>query len=481
MVKPSNTLDEFSLTLLKNVFPSDWKNPVPQELYDLVVIGGGPGGMTAATIAKNLGAKVALVEKEHLGGECLSVGCIPSKALIKSSRIANAVRDAKEFGIDIPDGWKVDFDFVMKRVHRLQSRLAPHDSAQHFQHLGIDVFFGEAKFSSSKTIEVKGQQLNFKKAIIATGTLPVKLKIPGLEEVGYQTNQTIFNLKTLPESLAVIGAGPIGCELAQAFLRLGSKVTLITHGPKILPREEAIASDRLRKVFEEEKMQILTDCKVKKVEKQNGLKVLFCEGHKEIKVEEILVASGRVPAVEGLDLDIAGVDFDLKEGIKNNDLLETSNPNIYAIGDVGSSYKFTHITMEMAKMAVYNALKNGSFKKGDLVIPWCTFTEPEIAHVGLYEKDAQKLGIKTRSVVFELKDIDRAILDGETEGFVKILVKEENDTILGATIVANHAGGMLPELTLAIVGGLGLKMIVKTIHIFPTQSQAIRKAAEMLP
>lgn len=478
MPKQSVPPDNFNQDLLKDVYPSNWKNPQPKEIYDLVVIGGGPGGMTAATIAAGLKATVAIIEKEHFGGECLSAGCIPSKAFLRSSRLAAEVRDAAEFGIEIPKGWNVNFPAVMQRVRRLQSTISPHDSAEHFKKLGIDVFLGAARFTDTNAVEViGGQTLRFKKAIIATGTIPSLPAIQGLEEAGYLTNQTVFKLNSLPSRLAVIGAGPIGCELSQAFLRFGSQVTLITRGNNLLPRDDSTATERLQKVFEEEGMQIFRQTQVTRVEKKGKDKILYLDTGKVLVCDEILVAMGRVPNVEGLGLKQAGVTYDLKNGVASDDSLQTSNPNIYTVGDVGSRYKFTHISKELGKMAVLNALKEGKEKRSSMVIPWSTYTDPEIAHVGLQEKEAQENDLPVQTHIIEMKDTDRAILDGETAGFVKIHMQTDTGQILGGTIMAKHGGDMISELAVAIASQKGITALAEAIHPFPTQAEAIRTAA----
>ena len=460
-------------TFAKDVFPKDWKNPKPAEIYDLVIIGGGPGGIAALMAARELGARVAIVEKEHLGGECLSYGCMPSKALIRSSRVAAEVRDAADFGIEVPKNWKVNFPAIMRRVHNKQSTLSPGDSPPHFKKLGVDVFLGTGHFTGSNTLEVAGQTLRFKKALISTGTQPVRLAAKGVEEAGYLTNQNVFKLTSLPSSLAVIGAGPIGCELAQAFARLGSKVTLITRGATILPRDDRTATERLEKVMQKEGVQILFNTQVERVEKKGRKRVLYLDRKsKSIAVDEILIAIGRLPAVEGLDLERAGVVFDLKKGVEANDFFQTSNPNIYTSGDVSSPYKFTHISQQQGKMAVHNALNGNKLKRSSVIIPWCTFTDPEIAHIGVQESAA---GVQTALV--EMKNTGRAVLDGETTGFVKIHVKEGSDQIVGATIMARHAGDMISEIAVAIASQKGVRAIADAIHTFPTQAEAIREAA----
>ncbi|MBS4168606.1 mercuric reductase [Parachlamydia sp. AcF125] len=481
MVHSNTPPHSFSAQLQEDVFPLNWKNPKPVAIYDLLVVGGGPGGMTAATLAKKLDAQVAFVEKEHFGGECLSYGCIPSKAMIRSSRLVAEVCHAQQFGVEIPPNWKVNFHAVMQRVHRLQATISPHDSAEHFKKLGIDVFLGTGRFIGPNQLEVSGQIINFKKAIIATGTQPVPFEIPGLSEADYHTNQTIFSLSTLPARLGVIGGGPISCELSQAFLRFGSQVTLMTHGSHLLPKDSPMATERLRKELEREGMQIFTQTKVVRVEKKGKEKVLYLDQHStSIPVDEILIAAGRAPVVEGLGLDQAGVSYDSHQGISTNDFLQTSNPNIYAIGDVTSKYKFTHISKELASIAVTNALKDGQEQKNALIVPWCTFTSPEIAHVGLSQEEAQERGIATEIAVVELADVDRAILDEETTGFVRLMVKKGSHAIIGADIMAEHAGDLIAQVGVAMASEKGLLALAKSIHPFPTQSQAIRTAAERL-
>jgi pyruvate/2-oxoglutarate dehydrogenase complex dihydrolipoamide dehydrogenase (E3) component len=475
------SLDELNRKFRQDIFPPDWKNPQPARLYDLVIIGGGPGGMTATTVATGLDVKVAVVEKEHFGGECLSYGCIPSKAMLRCSRVAEEVRQGKEFGLEIPQGWKVNFAAVMQRVRHLQTIISPHDSAEHFKKLGADVFFGTGYFVGPNELKVGDQSIHFKKAIIMTGTQPVPLTIPGIEETDYLTNQTIFNLSALPPRLGVIGGGPISCELAQAFLRFGSQVTLVTHAGHLLPRDDILATERLQKVLEKEGMKIFTRAEVLKIEKRGKEKILHIDQSTEpVIVDEILVAIGRMPAVEDLNLESANIAYDRKKGIATNDYLQTSNPNIYAAGDVTSRYKFTHISKELSKMAVFNALYGNKEKASGLIVPWCTYTDPEVAHIGISEQEAKEQGIPIETVLVEMADIDRAILDGETTGFVKLLVKAESDQIIGATVMAAHAGDLISELGVAMACEKGLMALAQTIHPFPTQAQVFRTAAATL-
>ena len=470
---PTDVLDrEFR----RNVFPGDWTNPPPAAHYDLVVLGGGPAGETAVAIAAGLDARVALVEREHMGGECLSVGCIPSKALLRSSRAAAAVRDAADFGVEVAGGWKPNFPAVMERVRRLRAALSAGASAERFRGLGADVFLGAGRFSGPDTLQVGGQTLRFGKALIAVGTRPARLSVPGLEEAGYLTNRNVFNLTELPARLAVIGAGGIGAELGQAFARLGSRVTLATDGDRILPRQDRDAAERLQGVMRKDGMAIWTGCRVGRVERQGSVKVVHADGAPgPLVVDEILIGVGRTPLVDGYGLEEAGVAFDRRRGITTDDRLRTSNPNVYAIT---SRYDLTNVAKELARIAVQNALTNGGAAADALTVPWCTFTDPEIAHVGLTEEEARDRGIAVRTTTVELAEVGRAILDGETVGFVKLHVREGSDELLGATVMAAHAGEMISELTVAMAAGMGLKAAARAIHPFPTQSEAIRAAAE---
>lgn len=471
MAKQSPLDDGFNEHLIK----SDWKNPKPKEVYDLVIIGGGPGGMTAATVASGFNARVAIIEKWHFGGESLSSGCIPSKALLRSSRCAAAVQGASEFGIDIPKGWKVNFAAVMERVRRLQGSISPHDSPEHFTQLGIDVFIGGARFIARNKVEVSGEHiLRFKKAIISTGTRPLVPPLPGLEETGYLTNQTIFKLRSLPPRLAVIGGGPIGCELSQAFLRFGSSVALITQGNTLLLRDDPEATDRLQKVFEEEGMQIFLKTEVKRFEKKGKEKILHLDSGKTLIVDEILIAVGRAPNIEGLCLEKAGVEYDPNNGILTDDTLKTRNRNIFVVGAVGSLHKSTLISKELAKIAVKNALAAGKRKCSSMVIPWTTYTDPEVARLGLQEKEALDLGFLVQTAMIELKDIDRAILDGETKGFVKIHLDMNTGQVLGGVIIAKHASHMISELAVTMASQKNKITLSEVSHAFPTQAEAIR-------
>jgi pyruvate/2-oxoglutarate dehydrogenase complex dihydrolipoamide dehydrogenase (E3) component len=369
----------------------------------------------------------------------------------------------------------------MERMRRLRASISPNDSAERFRGMGVDVFLGDGRFTGPDTIEVAGKTLRFRKAVITTGARPSRLPIPGLAEAGYLTNETVFSLTELPRRLAVIGGGPIGCELAQAFARFGAAVTVLEVAPRIMPTEDAAAVERVEKALRRDGITIVCDCKIRQVEKQGAEKVLrYSAAGKEgeARVEEILVGGGRTPNVEGLNLEAAGVKYDAKSGVIVNDYLQTSNKNIYAAGDVCSRFKFTHTADAMARLVIQNAMLLNSAKLSALTIPWCTYTDPEVAHVGLYEEEALKQNIPITTVVQEFHDVDRAILDGESEGFVKVHVHKKKGTVVGATIVARHAGDMISELTLAMTARLKFSKISKTIHPYPTQAEAIRKAAD---
>jgi pyruvate/2-oxoglutarate dehydrogenase complex dihydrolipoamide dehydrogenase (E3) component len=473
--------DVYNGALVSNVHPLDWENPKPAPCYNLVVIGAGTAGLVTAAGAAGLGAKVALVERHLLGGDCLNVGCVPSKCIIRSSRVVADIRDADQFGIRVSQDMEVDFPFVMERMRRLRARISAHDSAKRFKEMAVDVFLGEGRFSGPDTVEVAGKPLRFKKAVIATGTRPVHPTIEGLAEAGFLTNETVFSLTERPRRLAVIGGGPIGCELAQAFRRLGCEVTLFHNASHILNREDEDAAEILQRSFIRDGIRLVLNCKTKRVEKKNGTKVIHieCGGkEEEIAVDEILAGAGRAPNVEGLNLEAVGVKYDKREGIEVNEHLQTTNPRIYAAGDICLKYKFTHTADATARMVIQNALFLGRKRQSALTIPWCTYTDPEIAHVGMYERDAQEKGIAVDTFIRPLDDVDRAIADGEEEGFVKIHVRKGTDKILGATIVARHAGEMLSEITLAIVGNVGLGTLANVIHTYPTQAEAIKQVAD---
>jgi pyruvate/2-oxoglutarate dehydrogenase complex dihydrolipoamide dehydrogenase (E3) component len=473
--------DEHNGLLVANVHPPDWVNPEPAPRYNIVVIGAGTAGLVTAAGAAGLGAKVALIERDLLGGDCLNVGCVPSKALIRSARAAAEVRDADRFGVRVPPGARVDFNAVMERMRGLRAGISPHDSAARFRGLGVDVFLGQAAFTGPDTVDVDGKILRFRRAVIATGARAHHPPVPGLAEAGFLTNENVFSLTELPSRIAVVGAGPIGCELAQSFARFGSRVHLLANHSQILPREDRDAAQLVEKALRRDGVELTLNCQIEHVEKrgyEKAVQLTTTKGKQQIVVDEILVGAGRVPNVEGLNLEAVNVRYDPREGVTVNDRLQTSNPNIYAAGDICSRYKFTHAADAAARIVIQNALFKGRAKASTLTIPWCTYTAPEVAHVGLYEDEARERGITFRVFTQELAEVDRAVLDGETEGFVKVLIGSKGGKILGATIVAGHAGDMISQLALAMIGGLGLGTIAKTIYPYPTQAEAIKKIGD---
>jgi pyruvate/2-oxoglutarate dehydrogenase complex dihydrolipoamide dehydrogenase (E3) component len=471
--------DRFNTELRANVRPEGWTNPEPAGRYNLVVIGAGTAGLVTAAGAAGLGAKVALVERHALGGDCLNYGCVPSKGVIRAARVAYDASRADEFGVRT-GGVTVDFAAVMERMRRLRAGIAHHDSSERFRDLGVDVYLGEARFMGPDTVQVGETTLRFSRAVIATGARAVVLPIPGLKEASPLTNESVFDLVKLPRRLLVIGAGPIGCELAQSFRRLGSEVVLLNDVDHILPREDRDAADILQEQFEREGIRLVMNAALKRVEVRGDEKIIHYEQDgqaKEVAGETILLGVGRAPNVEGLGLEAAGVAFD-RTGVKVDDHLRTSNRRIFAAGDICSPYKFTHAADAMARIVIQNALFFGRKKASALKIPWCTYTDPEIAHVGLYEGEAQKAGIPVTTLTLPLSDVDRAILDGQTQGFARVHLKKGTDEILGATVVSGHAGDLLAELTLAMTAGLGLSAIAGSIHPYPTQGEVVKRLGD---
>ena len=473
--------DAYNQTLLGHVHPADWQNPKPADCYNLVVIGAGVAGLITAAGAAGLGAKVALVERHLMGGDCLNVGCVPSKALIRPARLAAEMRDAARFGLPASEAPATAFPQVMERLRRIRSEISHHDSAQRYRdEMGVDVFLGEATFSGPDTVEVDGLTLRFRKAVIATGARAVQPATEGLAEAGFRTNETIFNLTERPRHLLVIGGGPIGCELAQAFRRLGSAVTIIQRS-RFLSREDPDASALLARVFAQEGIRVLLHTQVKRARKTGAGRELVVETDGKETVltgDEILIGAGRAPNVQGLNLEAVKVAYDERRGITVDDHLRTTNPRIYAAGDVCMAWKFTHAADAAARIVIRNALFMGRARLSQLNMSWCTYTDPEIAHVGLYAADAGQQGIATDTYKVDMADIDRAQADGETCGFVKILVKKGTDKILGATLVSSHAGEMLSEISLAMAAGAGLGTLSGVIHPYPTQAEAIKRAAD---
>jgi pyruvate/2-oxoglutarate dehydrogenase complex dihydrolipoamide dehydrogenase (E3) component len=474
--------DAHNARLLAQAHPRDWHNPVPRNPYNLVVIGAGPAGLIAAAGAAGLGARVALVERHLMGGDCLNYGCVPSKALLRCATAWADVRDARYYGVHHHGDLQVDFAAIMERLRRLRADLSANDAVQRFAALGVDVFLGHGHFTGPRVLEVEGQALIFARAVIATGSHAGVPPIPGLAESGCLTNESIFALTERPQRLGVIGGGPIGCELAQALQRLGSQVTLLEADAHLLPREDAEAAAIVHQSLCRDGVQVTVGAKIAEVATRGALKIVRytdpAGAPGEAVVDTLLVATGRVPNVEGLGLEEAGVTYDRRLGVQVDARLRTTNPRIFAAGDVCSRYQFTHAADALARLVLANALFMGRQSASALTIPWCTYTDPQIAHVGFTAAQAEAAGLAVTTFVQPLHEVDRAVLDGETEGFAKVHVKRGTGTIVGATIVARHAGEMIGLYTTLMTHKLGLSALTRVIQPYPTQAEAVRKTGD---
>ncbi len=463
------------------VHPDDWQNPRPRARYHLVVVGAGTGGLVTAAAAAGLGARVALVERSLMGGDCLNVGCVPSKSVIRAARAWREAREARARFAGPAVAGDGDFAAVMRRLREVRAGIAPADSAPRFRGLGVDVFLGEGRFVAPDAVEVAGARLAFRRAVVAAGARAAVPDVPGLAESAYYTNETIFSLVRRPEHLVVVGAGPIGCELAQAFAALGTRVTLLDRGARVLPREDADAAALVEAALGRDGVTVVHDAELRRVEprgERSALRVGHGGGELALECDALLVAVGRAPNVEGLGLDAAGVRHDPRRGVHVDDRLRTSNPRVYAVGDVCSTLKFTHSADFQARLVVQNALFFGRGRASRLVTPWVTYTSPEVAQVGLTLEGARAAGVAVDVVDVPMGDVDRAIIDDETEGFCRVLLARGTDRLVGATLVGAHAGEHVAEVALAMTNGLGLGAIGRTMHPYPTQAEVLRKAAD---
>ncbi len=455
--------------------------PTGTDRYDLLVVGAGPAGLAAARAAAQRGASVALIEAHHIGGNCLHEGCVPSKTIIRSAQWAAEMRSAQRYGGVVAPGSGVDFPAVMARMRRVRDRILRVDCESGLRAEGIRLFEGQARFVGKDAVEVNGGRLHFRKALVATGSRPVLPDIEGLVAAGFLNNESVFELTALPPSLLVIGGGPLGCELAQAFARLGSR-TLICHSePLFLPKEERDAAQMVSDALARDGVEIHLNCDVVAVRLEGGKKhiTMVTEGNVSTTiVDEILTGIGRRPAVQDLGLEQAGVAYDNDTGLTVDDHLRTSNPRIFGAGDVCLEQAFTNTAEASARIVVRNALFRGRQRWSALAIPWCTYTDPQVAHVGLYVRDARAQCIPVKTYTVPMHDVVRAIIDGEEEGFVKVHVREGTDHILGATIVGRSAGELINNISLAMVAGLGLRRLAQVIHAYPTQGEAVRQAAQ---
>ena len=461
-----------------------WPRPARFD-RNLVVIGAGSAGLVSAYIAATVKAKVTLVEKSRMGGDCLNTGCVPSKALIRTTRFLSDVSRARSLGIRAASA-DLDFAEVMERVQRVVRTVAPHDSIERYRELGVDVVIGAARITSPWTVEIATEQgtrtLSTRAIVIATGGRPAVPGVPGIEEVGYVTSDTVWELRTLPRRLLVLGGGPIGCELAQCFARLGAQVTQVQRGPQLLPREDPEIAALVMQRFRAEGIELRTEHTPLHFERDGDARTLVCEhagGQVRIGFDQLLVAAGRTANVSGFGLEALGIGVRKDGTVDTNEYLETIYPNIYAAGDVTGPFQFTHTASHQAWYASVNALfgRFRRFKVDYSVIPWCTFTDPEVARVGLNERDAKARGVAYEVTTYGIDDLDRAIADEAAHGVVKVLTVPGKDRILGATIVGEHAGELITEFILAMRHGLGLDKVLGTIHVYPTFSEASKYAA----
>jgi len=467
--------------LQNNLHPPKWRNPVSAGRYALVVIGAGPAGLAAAMSAAASGARVALIERDLLGGDSLNYGSEPSKALIRSAQAYADMQHARHYGATVPDGITVDFPLAMARMLQVRAQLSRTISPRLLQEAGIDLFLGHARFVAADELDIDGMPLQFEKALIATGAGPDIPEIPGLADIDYCCNETIFGIAALPKRLLVIGGGPLGCELAQAFRRFGSRVIIVQDMPLFLPGEERDAAQILSVAFARDGIEVRLNTEVTAIHQVDG------EIHADLRNDDyvssvvadaVLVATGRVPCIDGMGLDVAGVQHDAIRGIHVDASLRSSNPSIYGAGDACMAHRFTHVAVATARMAVANALHGGQQRVDELTIPWCTYTDPGIAHVGLHVREAMERQIPVSTYTIPLHAVDRAVIDGEGTGFVKIHVVDGTDRILGATIVGSQAGELISQVTQAMVNGIGMRGLAQVMHPYPTQSSAIAAAAQ---
>jgi pyruvate/2-oxoglutarate dehydrogenase complex dihydrolipoamide dehydrogenase (E3) component len=466
--------DTYNQKTISQGHPQDWINRDGGE-YDLVVIGGGPAGLIVATTAAPQGHRVAMTEQRLTGGTCVNFGCTPSKALIRCARAIHDAGRGGEFGFQLGGSPRTDFAAVMERVRRMRSMSSEGDAVRAVEESGAEVYLGHTQFIAPDVVQVDGRQLRFRKAVIATGSDPLVPPIEGLRTGEYLTNESVFSLTELPARLVVIGGGPLACELAQAFHRLGSDVDLVSNAGNLLPTDEPETGELIRRRFEHEGLRLHLGFKA--LQASSGrLTVRGPGGTRELPYDALLLGTGRKANVDGLSLEAAGVRLG-KDNVQVDEYLRTSNPNIYAAGDVAFPEKFTHAAMASARLCVANALYGANRRARELVIPHCTYTDPEVAQVGLTPRRALEEGVAIDSYRLELAKVERAFIDGEEEGFAALYTRRGSGEIVGATLVAAHAGEMISELTLAVTHKLPLDALAETVHCYPTQAEVFQRIA----
>jgi pyruvate/2-oxoglutarate dehydrogenase complex dihydrolipoamide dehydrogenase (E3) component len=478
-LKPAATGHDES-AYLERVHPPHWRSPRARESYDLVILGGGPAGHAAALAARGCGLSVALVERDRLGGNSLNIGSVPSKALVRSGRAFEAIVNAPAFGAPAVGSPQADMRLVMQRMGAIRTRIAEACSAQRLADAGVDLFFGTARFVAQKIIQADGVALPFQKALIATGAGPRRPEIPGLAQVGHLTASSFFQLEKLPRRLAIIGGGPLGCEMAQAFAHMGSRVTILQDEPKFLPHEERDAAELLSLSLARSGVDTRLNTQVMSARIENGEKVIRANSVGQefsVAVDEILLSIGRQARVDGLDLDAAGIRLTACGDVEVDGFLQTRNCDVFAAGDVCMVHKFTNMAEATGRLAVRNAFRSDRLPYGELIVPHCTYCDPEIAHVGMHIDEARRAQIPVQSFTVMMQDVDRAIIDGRDDGFVKIHVRLGSDEILGATIVASRASEMINEISVLMHAKMGMRALADVLHTYPAQSDAIRLAA----
>jgi pyruvate/2-oxoglutarate dehydrogenase complex dihydrolipoamide dehydrogenase (E3) component len=459
---------------------SNLRQSVSERSCDFAILGAGPAGLAAAKAASRLGLQVTVVEQNKLGGNSLNIGTVPFKTLIRTAQVYETTREAEEFGLSHPVSPEVSFSAVLGRMRHIRARVAEYHSPDRLRALGVDLIYGAARFVGPNALAVGDGRLLFKKALIATGARARRATIPGLDAIGYLTSESVFEMGELPKRLAIVGGGPAGCELAQAFCRLGAHVTIIQGQPKFLPLEERDAAELLSRSMARDGVDIRLNTRVVGARMQNEGKILDAVSdaiESMITADEIILSIGRVPNVEGMGLDRASIAFTLGEGIAVDDCLRTTNVNVYAAGDVCVAHKFANVAETSACLAVENAFTGKMMRHSELAVPWCTYCDPEIAHIGMQVLEARKRSIPIKTYTVMMQDVDRAITDGQDEGFVKLHVREGTDRILGATIVSSRASEMINEVSVAMSAGMGLRGLARVLHTYPAQSEAIRMAA----
>jgi pyruvate/2-oxoglutarate dehydrogenase complex dihydrolipoamide dehydrogenase (E3) component len=452
----------------------------PERACDFAVLGAGPAGLAAVRAASRLGLRVTLIERDKLGGNSFNAGTIPSKALIRTAGVLETMHEAEAFGVVHSPSQVISFGAVMERMRRIRTRIASYHAADRLRALGVDLVYGAARFVGPNTLVVGDERLLFRKALVATGARARRSNIPGLEAIGYQTSESVFEMTALPKRLAVVGGGPVGCELAQAFCRLGAQVTIIQNQPKFLPLEERDAAELLSRSMARDGVDIRLNTSVVGARMQNGSKTLDTVSDavkSTITADEIILSIGRVPNVDGIGLDRASIAFTPDEGITADDCFRTTNADVYAAGDVCASHRFANVAEASACLAVENAFTGKMRRRSELIAPWCTYCDPEIAHIGMQVWQARNDSVPIKTYTVMMQDVDRAITDGQDEGFVKLHVREGTDRILGATIVASRGSEMINEVSVAMSAGIGLRDLARVVHTYPAQSDAIRMAA----